>query len=177
MHSMCEDRSWGQQPILIIHTGVGVLLREEQAHSTDLGRILRDMGLDVQRSAIPRCVSGGLVRDGTHGGGGTGQGEARGQDGLDERAGRVDAADVGDDGFVVGQGGRGRGVAVVFWAGGGIVHTDAADEGFLAALEAEACEDLRGGDVDGCVVRGVGGAVREGAGDGLVVDAEGVSWE
>lgn len=90
----------------------------------------------------PRLSGGGLVCDAMHGGGGAGRGKARGEDRLDEDAGLVDGADVGDDGFVVGQGGLRRDVAVEVWADGGVVLADAVDEGFLAALEAEACESL-----------------------------------
>ena len=82
--------------------------------------------------------------------------------------------DVVDTGLGLVDGDVGGLVAKIIGALFGTVHADAADEGALAAGEAEGGEEVGGGDVDGSEVGGAGGAICEGAGDDLVVDAVGV---
>ena len=64
-------------------------------------------------------------------------------------------------------------VAVVIGTGVRVVHADTADEGALAKVEGESREEVSGGDVDCCIVRGCSGAVGESAGDDAGVDCFG----
>lgn len=80
----------------------------------------------------------------------------------------IDCADVCYAFFCFGKRFGSALVSVVIGAHG--VHTDAPDEGSLATLFADVCEEVGGWYVD-CSVVGCGcGPVREGAGDEAVVD-------
>ena len=103
-------------------------------------------------------------------GGGAGGCEAGGYYWCYKGVGGVDGVDMFDTGFRSRQCGLGGFIAVVVWTCVFAVHADAADEGSLAFLETDVCEDVCACGVDCRVVCCCCCSCLEGALDAGVVD-------
>lgn len=165
-----EDRAGREEVVPVVDGGVGGCVWEKLPHEGDLVSVLGDVRLDAEGLAIPitplhRGRGRGQLPQRRQRPARTRRREPRRHDRRDEPPLGIDAPDVRDR--RLGRGDRllGRRVAVVSGAEARVVHADAADQGALAAAEAERGEEVGGGDVDGGVVGGAGGAVGEGAGD------------
>lgn len=169
MHCVREDGVRRQQACRIIDVRIGLGGRKKLCNEGDFVDVFGDVGLDWHG----RGCGGGEGAELAEGGVCAGWGEAGGYDGPDEGGGWVEGMDVSDCGFCGGEGG-GRGfITVVGWAESWVIHADTADEGALAFCVTDCCKEVRGGDVDCCIVGGAGSAVREGTGYNVIVDCVG----
>lgn len=116
-YTVREDRPLPQHPITLVHLGIGPAVREGTQRFRDFRAVFREVCLDVHV-----WVGGDERAEGVHEFGSAREGEARGDDWLDEGTEGSflwtggEASNVGDQVLRVGDGGIHGGFAVVVWA-------------------------------------------------------------
>lgn len=160
---MSEDRSFSEETVGVIDSGVMWGVWEAGCDKRALGRVFGDVGLD--RKVVLR---GQRAERGEQGRSARGC-EPRGDDGCQEAMGRIDGVDVLDRGLCGGDGRLGGFVSVVVRMNVRI-HVASSDKGALASGETDVGENIGARGIDGGVISCCRGAMGEGTSHAAVIN-------